>query len=196
MRVVTAGYRQQTLALRAQTLSDFARLWPRLSTQSLDSSFPALLAAVRLLIERDSGLAIASAGDYIRAAKLVQGAPGAAVVVAGEIAAAGQIDASLHTTTVTAVRRSFLAGLVASAALDNAFVMASGAVTRLVLNAGRQTVMRSVAADPHGKAWERVTSGRNCNFCNLLAGKISKGKSSVDFPAHDHCDCSAEPRYF
>lgn len=38
---------------------------------------------------------------------------------------------------------------------------------------------------------QRITSGDPCPFCEILAAGVRTG--SADFPAHDHCSCTAEP---
>jgi hypothetical protein len=75
-------------------------------------------------------------------------------------------------------------------------VKVSGAVGRHVLNAGRDTVLRSTRADPRARGWRRVTSGNPCPFCSMLAGRGAVySKEGGDFGAHDHCSCSLAPSW-
>ena len=72
-------------------------------------------------------------------------------------------------------------------------VKAAGA--RRVREADRQTVMRSVAADPRATGWRRITHG-GCKFCNMLAGRGEVYTAdTVRFASHDHCRCTAVPAY-
>jgi hypothetical protein len=192
---LTRTYRRQNLVLRAQTVLDLRKLWPQLRWEALDTSFPSLLTSVGLLVRRDRERSMGLATSYVRAFRLVEGVPGQATIALADPLPDEQLAASLHATSVAAVKRSKGIGMAERAALENAFVMASGSVSRLVLNAGRQTVMRSVIRDLRGKGWERVTSG-GCSFCRMLAGRGSVyTEESADFNAHDHCACSAQPVY-
>lgn len=71
----------------------------------------------------------------------------------------------------------------------------AGGVTRRIANGARDVVTRSSIADPAATGWMRTGAG-SCNFCAML---ISRGavytESSVDFAAHDHCDCGAAPAF-
>jgi hypothetical protein len=193
---LTVAYRRGSLVLRAQTLRDLQRIWPQLRYSDLDASFPSFLTSTRLLVQRDRARASGLASSYVRGVRFAQGVPGDATVVLADPVPTAQVEASMHTTSVAAVKRATSKGIGAGAAMENAFVMTSGSVARLVLDAGRQTVMRSVLRDTRGKGWERVAGGAACRFCLMLAGRGSVyTEESVDFRSHDHCACSAMPVY-
>lgn len=71
----------------------------------------------------------------------------------------------------------------------------TGAVNNLVLDAGRQTIIKNVHADPKAKGWARIPEPTACYFCALLAtrGDVYKSEKAADFKSHDHCKCHAEP---
>lgn len=70
----------------------------------------------------------------------------------------------------------------------------AGAVDKLVLDTGRNTIIANVAADRHAKAWARVPEPGCCYFCALLATRGAVyNERSVDFKTHDHCRCQPEP---
>jgi hypothetical protein len=69
-----------------------------------------------------------------------------------------------------------------------------GSSTRLVLNGGRETVVRAAGVDPVALGWERVIEPGACSFCSMLAGRGGVYKeSTVNFRAHDHCHCVGRP---
>jgi hypothetical protein len=69
-----------------------------------------------------------------------------------------------------------------------------GAGTRLVLQGSRDTVTKAAIADPDARGWERVIEPGSCGFCSMLAGRGGVYTSAtVQFRAHDHCRCLAEP---
>lgn len=62
-----------------------------------------------------------------------------------------------------------------------------------VARAYRETILENQRQDPAAVGWRRVT-GVCCKFCRMLAdkGAIYK-RDTVQFAAHPHCDCGAEP---
>jgi hypothetical protein len=81
--------------------------------------------------------------------------------------------------------------------MQAAFVRTSGAITRHILDGGRDTILGSVERDEQALGWARVTDGDPCYFCLTLAGRgpVYKTEQTADFQAHDHCGCTAEPFY-
>lgn len=71
------------------------------------------------------------------------------------------------------------------------------ASSRLALKGGRQTIVDAVHNDPMAIGWERLISPGACGFCAMLAGRgaVYRSHGSADFPAHDHCHCTAQPMF-
>lgn len=193
-RALTEAFRQQQLRLRAATVSDLIRLWPALDPTKLDSTYPAWATAVTALTQQNRAASAALAGQYLQAFRLVERIPDAPAPVLEMVAPAGQVQTSLYVTSLVAVKTSMLAGQPLDAAMRNALVQSSGAVSRLVLNGGRDTILSSLQADDRSRGWERVTSGNACSFCAMLAGRVYP-PSTQDFACHDHCSCTLEPVY-
>lgn len=195
MDVLTRNYRQQNLALRAQTVRDLTRLWPALDWRNLERTYPAWFAGASALIARDRARSAGLASLYLKAHRLQAGVPGEPNVRLVRAAPAEQVSTALRVTTLVAIKRSTMAGKTAELAMRDAFVQSSGAATRLVLDAGRDTVRATTVADPRTRGWERVTSG-GCSFCQMLAGRGAVyTEATADFESHDHCACSAAPVY-
>lgn len=72
----------------------------------------------------------------------------------------------------------------------------AGGLQRRIANYARATVTTSSVRDPQAKGWQRVGDGNSCEFCSML---LTRGavytEATSDFPAHDHCGCSAEPAF-
>lgn len=78
--------------------------------------------------------------------------------------------------------------------LEQAEKKAERAATKLVADQGRGTVQGAVQRDRRATAWARTAALNACYFCKLLAsrGAIYK-RETVDFRAHDGCQCMALP---
>ena len=67
-----------------------------------------------------------------------------------------------------------------------------GGVQRRIANSSRTTVMDNSIRDPKAKGWQRVANPGACTFCKLLEAKGTVySRRTVDFGAHDDCNCSA-----
>lgn len=73
--------------------------------------------------------------------------------------------------------------------------LAGGGLHRIVADASRHTLIDSTLSDPQALGWQRVGRGE-CGFCAML---IARGavytERSVNFGAHDNCNCSAAPAW-
>lgn len=84
-----------------------------------------------------------------------------------------------------------------------------GAVERLVMNVGRETLATAVQDDKHAHGWARVTRPGACSFCRLVAtrGAIYKTQATAgrsansrfggegEFKWHNNCHCYIEPLF-
>lgn len=192
--VATRQHRQLQLALRARTLRDLLTLWPALDLADL-ATFPAWRQAVGAVITRDRAVSVGLSTAYLQQVWRLEGiAPGPLVTPAPP--AAEQVTSSLAVTSVRSYERALSTGRTPSAARAVALVTSSGAAARLVLDGGRETVAESVRADSRALGYRRVTDGRPCHFCALLASRGAVyGKDTARFESHDACGCGAEPVY-
>lgn len=62
--------------------------------------------------------------------------------------------------------------------LEAAFGKADGAVERLVLNSGRETVLQAVDRDPQAVAWARGAALGCCSFCALMSSRGATYRSA------------------
>lgn len=193
---LTHAHRQVQLALRADVLRDLARLWALFPQGGLMERFTRFAAAADILIRQRHGDSAGLAAAYFEEFRRLEGIGGLATprladplpreVAREAVAVAGRAGA------IAAVR----SGRSMEAAARNGLVRALGTASGLVLGGGRRTLVQSVRADRQARGWQRVTSGRPCAFCAMLA---SRGPAytarGVRFEAHDHCSCTAEPNY-
>jgi hypothetical protein len=83
--------------------------------------------------------------------------------------------------------------LFGGAGVEAARSLVGGGFQRIVADAGRQTVIRSLVADPQGRGWRRETRG-GCDFCKMIAGRGAVySAETADFASHDDCGCIAVP---
>jgi hypothetical protein len=116
------------------------------------------------------------------------------VLAAFDEGAVAQARTSLQVTGYVTTER--LRALKHANAGRVALVRVSGAVTRRMLDGGRETLLVSVRRDRRAQGWAQVTSAEPCEFCAMLAsrGVVYTATSGV-FQAHDHCGCGLEPRF-
>lgn len=190
---LTATHRQAQLALRARVVRDLQTLWPALDWEDIDRTFPIWARVVSTLIDRNRTTSASLASAYYRAFRFEAGHTDPLPAIAPPVLPRAQVQTVLRVTSIVSIKAAATRGLAREAAMANAFVASSGAVSRLVLDAGRETIRASTLADPKARGWERVTSGRTCDFCASLASEVYEG--DANFQAHDHCGCTAQPVY-
>lgn len=187
-------HRQAQLALRSQALRDFTRLWPL--WRGDERSFQALVAATIPLVNAHRKTSSSVASAYYESFRRIEGVKGSPTPRHAEPADRDALTSSLYVTGAVGVRKAIAAGFSPQAAMQTALTRTSGAVTRNVLNAGRETILGSGIADKQAQGWIRMTSGNPCAFCALLAGRGAVySEGPADFSSHDHCSCFAEPAY-
>lgn len=191
-RQLTQLHRRQQLALRKVTISDMIRLWPALDWADLDATYPGFAARVGSLVGRNRRNSAGLAARYLRAFRVASGLNGDVRIVIPQPLPGEQFRAVLHSTSVAAIKSSAARTVAADLAMSNALTVASGAMARLVLNAGRETVNETLRSDPRATGWMRVLGGSGCDFCQMLAGRVYP-TDNADFEAHGGCGCTSEP---
>lgn len=195
-RRLTESYRQGVLALRAAAVRDVVRLWPALDAADLNKSWPALEAALETLVASRRKDAVGLASSYLKGIRKFEGVVGPLDVVLADEFDMARLKTSLHVTGPVAIKRATGAGKTLQQAAQTGLVRVSGAVTRFVLEGGRETITQTVAADPRAVGWARDPGPRACSFCAMLATRGGVyTEDTVGFESHDHCTCQAVPVY-
>lgn len=193
MNHLTQQHRAQQLLIRRAVAAQAARLWPALDWARLDETYPALAVRLAALVARFRDTSSGVAADYVQAFRASAGRRDRARVVFAEPVPAEQFHAVVHSTSVAAVKAAAGRGEPAESAMGSALTLTTGAVARLVLNGGRETLTATVAADPAADGWRRVLGGGGCDYCRERAGV--RMTSHEVFEAHGGCGCTAEPIY-
>jgi hypothetical protein len=194
VEALTATHRKAQLALRAKVIRDLHRIWPALRWDDIERTFPLWATVASTLIARNRATSSAIASSYYRALRFQQGVTDPLDLVIAEPLPAAQVQTSLRVTSLVSIKAAAARGIARDAAMANAFVTSSGSISRLVLDAGRETIRATAIADPRSEGWQRITSGRACTFCSTLAGQGAVYReATADFQAHDHCGCTAQP---
>lgn len=191
---LTQRHRAQQLLIRQDTEVKVERLWPNLRYEDLDSTFPALAVAVAAVVTANRLTSAGVAARYLRLMRSAAGLRGATSTVVVKKLSVEQFTTAMRVTSLVAVKRATVEGIPAEVAMRDALVQTTGSASRLVLNAGRETVRQTSLADPDCEGWVRVGRGE-CDWCRqYLDGEVHRVEG-YDFAAHDHCNCTAEPVY-
>lgn len=192
---LTLSHKAAQNRIGSQTITRLRPLWRLLDGSSLDATTERWLAACIAVIQDQRQTSAALAALYVDQFKKATLGVAARPVLAG----AAPIEAlatSLLVTGPLSVKSAVARGVPLVRAMSVAEASSSAAAVRHAMNAGRETITASVAADPAGRGWRRVTSGRACKFCQMLAGRGAVySADTADFQCHDGCNCSAEPVY-
>lgn len=183
-----AEYQRQQSALADGMGMQVMAAWNALvDVSALAVTLPVFSAAVAALVQRYGSASAGVAADYYDAARAAAGVRGSYTVTLAQPAEFGQVEANVSWAT-----RNLW---TAQPDVQPAKVLVKGAAERLVLDAGRKTIVNAVKGDRQARAWARVTEAGACSFCIMLAtrGAVYRSEKMADFEAHDHCRCQAEP---
>ena len=154
------------------------------------------------IVEAGRNTSAHMAATYYDTIRELFGVEGAYDAIAWDVAPVEQIQTSLLVTGPVRVKQALGKGDTMEIAMEKALVASAGATTRMIANAGRDTVRENVVKDSRSVGWQRTTDGRPCAFCEMLAGRgavykseFTAGRAGHD-PYHDHCLCTVEPVFF
>lgn len=190
-QAATAQHRRDLARLAAAVAGRVNRLAMSADTVDIDDWWRRASPEVIRIVAQGHDVAAGLARRYLTGHAAMEGvqlAPVAVVVNRQEIAT------SLQVTGPVAFKTNMRISADPSVARSVMARQLTGSAQRLTLGGDRATIMRTFTEADEIAGWRRVGGG--CAFCSML---ISRGavysKSSVDFPAHDRCRCSAEPLY-
>lgn len=191
---LTEAHRTAQAQISARLLARMVRIWPLLDLGNLDRSADGWLSAAEALVLADRQASAALANQYVTAYRAIE----AGVDPAFLPATAADVDlealrTSLRVTGPVRVKDALSRGLALPRASNIASAASAGAAQRCALEGGRSVITRTARTDRAAQGWARVTSGKPCAFCAMLA---SRGPVYGEhFQAHDHCRCSSQLVY-
>lgn len=170
---------------------------------NLDRTFPAYSAAVLPLLNGGRQEAAATAAAYYEEHRIESGVTGQepAPVVPGVLNLA-QVTASLLFTGPITLKQQLALGNSLLTALNVARTATAGAIFRHTANAGRGTIFNTAQRDRRALGYARVTDGKPCYFCAMLASRGAVYKSDESDGGrgnahryHDGCNCTVQAIY-
>lgn len=191
-RRLTEAHRLAQARLGAQTVARLRAVFPVLDPSDLDRTYPTWLAAALPIIQLQREASSRLAANYLAAFKQIETGRPAPAVITADPAPPDAVATSLLVTGPISLKKAATRGVPLNRALSVAQAASSASAMRHVLNGGRETIVRTVDADPDAVGWQRVTSGRPCQFCSELAAQ-GTAPASADVQCHDGCSCTAEP---
>ena len=194
---LTDLHRKQQLALKAQVIAEILKLYPMWVPDN-PGSYQALEEALLLLVQARSSQSAALSARYYELYRVAETGLVRATVPLAVVATEEVIREAIGATARGGTYRALVAGKPLEQALKNGLVQVAGAITKQVEDTGRRTIMDETGRDDRCLGWCRVTGGKPCAWCSMLAsrGPVYKGDAnSIDIWDHEHGDCSAEPAY-
>ena len=180
---LTRAHRRDLRLLTDRASKDLRVLWRDFS--SPDAARSMLMRSLPLIVKGYGSAAATLGADYFDEARDLANVPGRFRAEPARLVKGDALD----TLARVAVGPLFGAAPNSSAALT----LALGGLQRHIANADRETVVEASVRDKRA-GWVRVGSG-SCSWCQqYLDGEVHYTEG-YDFAAHDHCGCSAEPRF-
>lgn len=195
---LTEAHRLAQLRIGQQTSVRMLSARQLLDPADLDASFLDWLSVVTPIVETGNTASATLAANYLSVFRALElGIPaGRFTPAVVEGVDERQLRISMLVNGPISMKNALQRGVPLSTAAANAAANSAGAAMRLALNGGRDTVLATVAEDRRALGWARAASGGACAFCAMLASRGPVySERTVDFEAHSHCACAAEPVY-
>lgn len=193
---LTEAHRLAQLSQSRSVQTQLLAVWPALSLDDIDGTREQWLTeALALVLAGAETSAQIAARYYARFRKAEIGElvpPSVAEIRATPNAARATV--SLDLAGPVALKQAISRG--SQTPKRDALARMLGDSQRLVLDGGRSTLASQVHTDQRGRSYARVTSGKACAFCVMLASRGAVyTKETGDFDAHGTCGCSIEPQF-
>lgn len=175
-----------------------AKLWPSLDLLHLRQSLPAFKAAVTREVQQHAQASATMAARQYRQQRVASGAGVGFTPRPAPPPPLEQVAAMVDYAVQPLWSAEVLAEPVTeagSSAIADAKARLAAASERLVLDAGRDTIVSNVQADRRAKGWARIPEPGACSFCLMLStrGAVYRSEASASFESHDNCRCHVEP---
>ena len=188
------AHRVEQARLSAETTRDVLALWLATYEPRNPGVWRALVAALMALVGRFRRESSRAAVAYYLESRGQARVPGLYVPRPAPEAPSALVEATAQITGARAYGRALTADVPETQARQNAGVQLAGAMARIALDAGRQTILDAVDDDREAIGWARIGDANPCAFCAML---ISRGpvydENTASFQAHAHCACIAAP---
>lgn len=178
----------------AETTRAVLALWMSTYEPSDQQAWQALLAALRAMVSGFRNRSSRSAVAYYLDSRGAARVPGLYVPPMAPEPPQELIEVTAQITGAHAYGRSLTSGMTETVAKRNAGVQIAGAMARIALDAGRETILHATRRDRQAIGWARVSDANPCAFCAML---VSRGavydEDTASFQTHAHCACIAAP---
>lgn len=188
---VTRSYQEGQYDIRRRALAEYALVRQAWNLEDLDGSWPVLETAMLAIIERYYKQSSNHAARYYRMLRAIQGIEGDATIVPSEF---DRERIRSHLVLLGPIFTKKALSANRPDPMGTATVRLAGVVTAGVLDGGRDTLLRTGAADPRSAGWRRVTQG-TCEWCRKLAGWGAFHRNGAGWQGHTNCRCVAEPQW-
>lgn len=171
-----ARWRAAQRGLTRLLLRDLRGLRRLLNPNRLQATVPVWIEAVHTLVVRYSEVSATLAADFYDGEREAAEVPGVFTVPLADPPPQEQTEATLRWATKDLWPRTEEEATPAQlepldVRLEQAEKKTEGAVDRLVLNTGRETVRQAVQQDRDAVAWARGAALGCCSFCALMASR-------------------------
>lgn len=196
---LTVAHQAQQQQISREVALLVLRAWGVIDPADIDRLWPMVARAIAQVVSNGHARSTAAAGAYLQAHARLDGVNLRQIHAPGEMNA-DRLDTALRVTGPVALKRAAALGQSPQTAAATALVQITGAATRLALAGGRQTIQQTVRRSGQIVGYRRVTVGKTCPFCTMLAsrGAVYKSEKTAGDEGnayHDHCNCTSEPLY-
>ena len=186
--------RLEQAAVSAEATKAVLALWLATYEPGNSAVWQSLLAALKALVAAFRIRSAQSAANYYSRSRWEAGVRSSILPRQAGPAPADLVEVAAQITGARAYGRAVSSGFTERAARERAGTQIAGAMARIALDAGRETILATADEDPEAIGWARITDADPCAFCAMLASRGPVySEDTASFQAHAHCACIAAP---
>lgn len=191
---LTEAHRLAQARVGAETIRMMLTNWATIDPAELTRTLERWLSSSERIIVAQHARSAGLAAKYTELVHKLEVGPNLAAsdlltVTPAEALTSDQMRPSLLVTGPGRLREAIRKGSPLEVAAEKAQAASARSAQRMAVNGGRETIIKSAVG------YRRVTSGKPCPFCAMLAsrGAVYGSEASAGFLAHDGCNCHPEP---
>ena len=188
-------HRAAQTRLQAIVAADTAKTFPLLDANNLDKSFGQYFNGMKQIVNARRTISSSLGARYFTGIRNDADISSVFSPILAGAVNEEQLFTSLLVTGPVSMKKNMANGASAQQARNAALTGTIKANQRHVINGGRETILNSVRRDKGALGWARLTDGKPCAFCALLAsrGPAYKTEQTGGFKSHDGCGCTPVP---
>lgn len=175
---LSARFRADQISLARDTVREMVEVAGALSFTAVDASATGWMTAVESIVGKRYEESLARGSELYRDYQRASGLPGSPAIVTPMLDR-DALRGSLLVLGPYAAKKQMSLGMSIPNVARSVFTNTAATAAKMVLNGARDTIQATAVSDVRCTGYMRVTSGKPCAFCAMIAGNTYRSVESA-----------------